>query len=428
MQTIKTGIVVALLLAVCYGAFVALNAPEPQLPAELEEWANDGQLDRLMDIEIPTQSGSGGLNTSLSPASNVSFPSVSLPTMSPVAALPEATLPDLPTYDLPRTPGGTVSPPTALVGTTTKSVDYAAMGPAIKLPPSLGSADSGGSTSLVLDAVTKTNPTKSASLAGEYPAIPLVAATEKVLAAPAGNATAAQPPLPPFSVAREQALKQANDGDLKGALVALTAYYNSPELPHSEYTDLLEILDALAREVIYSRRHLVATAYVATAGETIASVASKHHITPELLSSINQLQTANVLIQDQQIKVLDGPFRGEVDLARGELTVFLRDMYAGRFPISVGADPAPRSGHFEVADKLRDRSYYGTGNKVIAADDPKNPYGGYWIDLGHDMCLHGSAEMVTTDLKTAGCISLAPIDAADVYSMLIQGSQIDIRN
>lgn len=35
MQTIKTGVVVALLLAVCYGAFVALNAPEPNLPDEL---------------------------------------------------------------------------------------------------------------------------------------------------------------------------------------------------------------------------------------------------------------------------------------------------------------------------------------------------------------------------------------------------------
>ena len=35
MQTIKTGVVVALLLAVCYGAFVALNAPEPALPDEL---------------------------------------------------------------------------------------------------------------------------------------------------------------------------------------------------------------------------------------------------------------------------------------------------------------------------------------------------------------------------------------------------------
>jgi LysM repeat protein len=285
---------------------------------------------------------------------------------------------------------------------------------------------------LVIDSIPSQS--KLSLTATEYPAIPLLD-TEKANAEQAAananpNGGSTNPPakvLAPFTTAREQALKQASDGDLKGALVALTEYYNSPELPSSEYSDLLEILDALAREVIYSKRHLVLPAYVATVGETVGSVAAKHNLTPELVANINQLGSSNVLIQDQQLKVLEGPFRGEVDLTRGELTLFLKDMYAGRFPISVGSDPAPKSGHYEVADKRRDRSYYGAENKVINANDPQNPYGGIWIDLGHDLCIHGTAEMVTTDMKSVGCISLSPIDAADVFIMLTRGSQIDIR-
>ncbi len=429
MQTIKTGIVVALLLAVCYGAFVAMNAPDAELPSELEEWAKDGQLDGLMvDIEIPSQVGGGSSTADMGSSAGTAFPSVSLPNTLPSVSvpvsLPSSQVPELPKFDIEATPISSKNTP------TTPAVTPGEDGPSVKLPVATTDSEL---NSLVVD--PSPSQTKASLIGAEYPAIPLAdpkladpknglkESQQAVLAAD----VASQPTLPPFSAAREQALKQANNGDLKGALVALSAYYSSPELPHTEHSDLLEILDALAREVIYSQRHLVAPAYVATAGETIASVAAKHHVTAELLSSINHLQDANVLIQDQQIKVIEGPMRGEVDLTRSELTVFLKDMYAGRFPITIGEDPAPRTGHFEVADKRRDRNYYGAGGKLIRADDPQNPYGGFWIDLGLDMCIHGSAEMATTELKSAGCISLSPIDAADIYNMLTLGSQIDIR-
>ena len=56
MQTIKTFVVVGLLLAVCYGAFVALNAPEVNIPEELEQWAQSTNERALQEFEIPTLS------------------------------------------------------------------------------------------------------------------------------------------------------------------------------------------------------------------------------------------------------------------------------------------------------------------------------------------------------------------------------------
>lgn len=71
-----------------------------------------------------------------------------------------------------------------------------------------------------------------------------------------------------------------------------------------------------------------------------------------------------------------------MSIGRQELTVFLGELYAGRFPVSFGKDPSPVEGTFEIVDRRRDRTYYGTGGKVIPAGDPRNPYGGYWLNLG----------------------------------------------
>ena len=54
MQTIKTLVVVVLLLAVCYGAFVALTTPEVGIPEELRAWAEASGNEGLDDFEIPS--------------------------------------------------------------------------------------------------------------------------------------------------------------------------------------------------------------------------------------------------------------------------------------------------------------------------------------------------------------------------------------
>ena len=178
--------------------------------------------------------------------------------------------------------------------------------------------------------------------------------------------------------------------------------------------------------MIYSSRHLLTSAYVVESKETIESVAAKHRIAPELLAKINQIGNSKTLASGSELKVIPGPFRAQLSLVRGELTVFLGEMYAGRFPVALGKDPVPSAGTFEVVDRRKDRVYYGRGGTILTAEDRRNPYGGYWLNLGHEMCIHGTAEAPSADLNDAGCISLAPLDAADVYDILTQGSQVTI--
>jgi len=240
----------------------------------------------------------------------------------------------------------------------------------------------------------------------------------------AGNEAAES--LLPFSVARSQALEMAQAGKLAEALELMSQYYESPELDYAEHTDLVDLLDALAREVIYSDRPLLMPRHTVSAQDTLEALAAKQRINVELLAAVNKMGESQALLASTVIKLIEGPFRAQISLSRGELTLFLRKMYAGRFPVSISQQNKPSLGTYEVVDRRKDRTFYGA-NSVIPAGAPTNPYGGYWLSLGGNLSIHSSPEQVTDDLEEAGCISLAPLDAADVYRILGKGASVEIR-
>jgi len=229
-----------------------------------------------------------------------------------------------------------------------------------------------------------------------------------------------------YENAKELAMDQIDRGNLKEALATVSVFYNAPELTTEQRTDLLDLLDALSREVVFSRRHLLDMAYIVAPGETLEQIAKRYELPTEILARINAIDPAVQLPSGAKLKVVPGPFRAEVDMVRSEITLFLPgDLYAGRFPVSFGSEPTPKPGVFQVIDKQKNRNYYGNGVQ-IAATDPRNPFGGWWIDLGQDVCIHGSSTTGPTDSKL-GCISLSPLDASDIFGMLSRGSQVTIR-
>ena len=106
------------------------------------------------------------------------------------------------------------------------------------------------------------------------------------------------------------------------------------------------------------------------------------------------------------------------------MTLFAGQLYAGRFPISIGQDPAPKPGEYRVIEKQPQRDYYAAAGQKISAQDPQNPYGRAWIGLDKEMCIHGTPDR--GEAGEMGCISLSPLDANDVYGILSQGSSVTI--
>jgi L,D-transpeptidase catalytic domain/LysM domain len=225
----------------------------------------------------------------------------------------------------------------------------------------------------------------------------------------------------------QEAQQLVADGKFRAALAKLSPYYSNTDLTTEQRTHLVGWLDALAAKVIYSREHLLAAPYQVRKNETLFDIAEQFKVPWRLLKSINgdSVTDPMVLVPATELKIVPGPFRADVNLAGNELTLFLGELYAGRFPLTVGDQP-PAAGEYKVLDKrCPDKTYYSLDGHMIPANDPSNPYGGVWIGLGGEISIHGSP--ATPAAQTLGCISLSPQDAHDVYGILSINSEVKIR-
>ncbi len=231
-----------------------------------------------------------------------------------------------------------------------------------------------------------------------------------------------------FRRAFDTARRQIDEGEFRDALATLSPYYGQPDLTVEQQGELAAWLDALAAKVIYSREHLLAMPYkVRGSQERMIDVAHKCGVTAHLLQNINAAAVNNpqVLLPGTILKVVPGPFRAEVSLARGEITLFLNDLYAGRFPMALGDEPAP-PGQYQVQQKQHMPTYVAVAGRTIAGNDPANPYGAFSLNLTSQLRIHGSP-LIASSGKQRGCISLSPKDAEDLYAILTEGSIVVIK-
>lgn len=440
MQTIKTAAIVVLLMTVIYSAYVSLTTPPEPLSADVQGLVIDDQS-LAIDTSLPASLGKLEINTGNAEA------------FAPVTTIDSG---DLAGMELPPSaaPANTFAsdsnPPQAAVagviapsnsGVTTQISDlpsnsavavnaapakptYPNTSSTFQLPdPSNAPANftpSPGGVNLP-DSVALTSGTQSPNASGP-PSSPLVTQADLSESSPPRSASGSNLGL---ANAIRIADGQYASGKLREALATLSIFYDTPDLSGEDRADLLSRLDPLAREVIYSKRHLLEKPYRVGQKETLVDVAKRFEVPWQLLANINQVQDPITILPGTELKIVRGPFRAQVDLKLKELTLFSNDLYAGRFPIEVGNDPAPRPGTFTVQDKQTSHTFYSANGAAIPADSPNNPYGSVWIDLGGQLSIHGSPS--TTSPTQKGCISLAGDYADDLYGILSQGSSVTIR-
>lgn len=433
MQTLKTAIVVLLMMTVAYGCYVSLTAPPEPLPdgleAMIEESGGFGELGIEAGLPDPLTS-EGSL---ASPDAGPQFSFSDSPTGTPAdlgsdpGAAPTATaIPSLggnsPSLALPK--------PDAISADVAPdfSQNYPSTGTSdLSLPDprtvDLGSAvdAASGNQAASWNPENRGGPPAAEALGGSGLTLPNALPSDAAPVSPdaeigSGNlglANAIQ------TADRQFAAEQPAE-----ALATLSLFYHSPELTEAERSALLSRLDPLAAIVIYSRRHLLETPHRVGPTETLMEVASRYELPWQLLANINAIEDPVTVLPGTELKVVRGPFRAEVDLARNELTIFLGELYAGRFPIKVGAEPTPQEGSYSVIDKQTSQTFYDRDGSPIPPEDPRNPYGNVWIGLGKQLCIHGSND--PTQPSSVGCISLRSSDANDLFGILGQGSSVAI--
>lgn len=385
MNSFKSTCVVLVLAGVLYGVYVTLHAPP-----------NTSQVN---------SAGKPGNDTASVQPPTIDFgPAASAPSLAsqpsfgpPPISTPAVTVP-------------AVVPADAASPHATASYSVPDQGPTVETP--------------VL--VTPTAPAVAELPTTPPPAeAPANTATDSPLASPATPS----PKLEAYKLkmALQAAEQHVKDGKFREALAVLSPLANNSNLAPDQRKLLFSWLDALAAKVIYSREHHVAPPHrVQGRTETLYEVAAKYKVDSQLLQNINAHVVSDpiVLVPGTDLKVIPGPFRAEVNLNTGELTLYAGPLYAGRFTFTVGEDQ-PKPGTYQVHDKRRDRVYYGRDGRQVAATDPTNPYGGVWIDLGSEVSLHGSP--LNSQGATLGCLSFSPQDANDLFAILSRDSEVVIK-
>jgi len=200
-------------------------------------------------------------------------------------------------------------------------------------------------------------------------------------------------------------------------------YWNHKELR----PQLQEKIDATARSIFFESQPHFIEPYVIQSGDRMEVVAKNYQLSWEYLARLNRTEPRRIQI-GQKLKVLKGPFAAVVELHAFELIVHLQGYYVKRYHVCTGKDNSSPIGKFAVLNKVVNPPYTGPDGKVIAADDPSNPLGERWIDLGDSYGIHGTIDPDSIGkAESRGCIRLRDQDVIEVYNFLVKGSEVVIR-
>lgn len=202
-----------------------------------------------------------------------------------------------------------------------------------------------------------------------------------------------------------------------------------------------EILNQVAEKTLFSPLcapgETLAEYYVVQQNDTMDRIARRYTVSAELLSAVNGGMNKNFIRVGRQIKVLKGPFHATVAKGAHEMHIYLQNIYVRTYRVALGADNSTPTGKWVVTDRLTNPTWVNprTGQRV-AADDPQNPLGEFWIALDglegralgqSGYGIHGTIDedSIGTD-ASMGCVRLANKDIEVVYTMLVPGSTVTI--
>lgn len=389
MNSLKSTCVVLVLAGVLYGVYVTLNAPVPAPHDHNHPHAEvqPPSIDFGPASQAPSLPDSRTLGTVGLPSLTTTVPTASPANMAPPSTNMTAT------FNAPDSTPNTAPSFEPIVDQPTPSP---AATPAANPP--------GPASAYTLPTATSTTTSPSAAeLSPKLEATKLKWAWPKV----------------------EQHVK---DGKFRDALAELSPFANNPHLTPEDRIAVYNWLDALAAKVIYGPEHYLSEPYrVNSRTQSLYDVADIYKVPVQVLQNINSqtVKDPAVLLPGAELKVIPGPFRAELTLAAGELTLFVGPLYAGRFAFTVGEE-RPAAGTYHVQQKHLARAYIGRDGRQIAAGDASNPYGNCCLDLGRDVSLHGSATTPGPG-PALGCLSFSPQDAADLYGILSKDSEVIIK-
>jgi LysM repeat protein len=200
-------------------------------------------------------------------------------------------------------------------------------------------------------------------------------------------------------------------------------YWHRP----AEREKLLPQLNKMAQALYFSPQpNDYYEPYVVKPGDQLRVVGQRYKLSWEYIAKLNHVDARKIRM-GQKLKIVPGPFAAVVSLDRYELVVHLDGSFVKSYRVGVGRDGTTPIGTFAVKNKMVDPTYYGPEG-IIPHDDPKNPLGERWIDLGDSYGIHGTIEPDSIGKnESRGCIRMLNSEVEEVYDFLVIGSEVKIQ-
>ena len=297
-----------------------------------------------------------------------------------------------------------------------------------------------------------TPPPPAAPLPKDALALNTAATTRPATTAPAAGATpigGATPMAAPLASSAPPTLAGAKAKADAGQMLAARNDYNaalvSGKLSPADATAAKTALAELNKTIVFSPRKfnddVWATTYTVKSGDVMQKIARSNDVTWELLCRINGMSDPRKLRVGQTLKLVKGPFHAIVSKGRFTLDLYLgapggpNSLFVTSFPVGLGKDDSTPLGTWMVKpeSKLKNPTYYNPreeGDRIVQADDPKNPLGEFWLGLvGIDggavgkesYGIHGTIEPESIGkMASLGCIRMVNENVEQVFNMLVE--------
>jgi lipoprotein-anchoring transpeptidase ErfK/SrfK len=167
--------------------------------------------------------------------------------------------------------------------------------------------------------------------------------------------------------------------------------------------------------------------YEIKGSDLLQTIAPKYKLSWQYLAAVNQVDPRRIQA-GKQLKVIKGPFSAYIDLSDFDLTVHCHGFFVKRYKIGIGKDNSSPIGKFKVLKKVTNPQYTDPDGRVIAGNDPTNPLGTHWIDIGDGFGIHGTLKPKSIGrAESRGCIRLSNADVSEVFMFMTKDSEVVIR-
>jgi hypothetical protein len=167
--------------------------------------------------------------------------------------------------------------------------------------------------------------------------------------------------------------------------------------------------------------------YIVTPNDQFVQLGKRYNVPWQYLAKLNQVDPKK-LRPGKKLKVMQGPFSAIVEANSFLMTIHAYGYFVRAYPIGIGKDSATPLGKLAVLNKMVKPQYTDPHGRVIDGDDPQNPLGPRWLDLGNGYGIHGTIDPGSIGkAESRGCIRMRNEDVVEVYDMLGVGSEVTIR-